>query len=697
MTTQALKLSHLNKLGLGTPLMVILLLIMMILPLPPILLDFLFTFNMAFALTVILTCVYVSRPLDFATFPTVLLIATLLRLALNIASTRVVLLHGHTGTDAAGKVVQAFGEVVIGGNYAVGLVVFSILVIINFVVVTKGAGRISEVSARFTLDAMPGKQMAIDADLNSGLINQEEAKRRRSEISEESDFYGSMDGASKFVRGDAIAGILILLINIIGGLIIGIFEHQLSMNEALQVYILLTIGDGLVAQVPSLLLSTATAIVVTRVSKKGGDVGKQVFDQLFDRPKILIIASVIIGILGLIPEMPHMAFLGFSALLGLGAYLVHHKKVDGAIEESEVIEVSDSSKKSSPPQEISWADVKRVDPIQLEIGYRLISMVNENQGGQLMNKIKGVRKSISQDLGFLVPPVHISDDLDLSPTSYRISLMGVVMGESEVMPEWTLAISSGEVFEDIEGVKTKDPTFNLDAVWIKNEVKEKAQSVGYTVVDSDTVIATHLSELIKNNAPQLLGYSEVEQLLNRLQADMPKLIENLVPDVLSISIILQVLQGLLEEQVPLRDFKTIVETLAMMAHKTQDPEALLARVRVALGRLIVQTIYGTEAVLSVMTLEPQLEQILQQSVKAGREESIGIEPGLSELLQDSLLKKSQQQESQGSPAVLLVSGDIRRLLAKFCRYSVPNLRILAFQEIPDQKQIKIVSSIGHCQ
>jgi len=588
--------------GIGIPLFVLAMLGMLILPLSPFLLDIFFTFNIALSLIVLLAGTYTARPLDFSVFPTVLLLTTLLRLALNIASTRVVLLHGHTGTDAVGKVVQSFGEVVVGGSYAVGFIVFLILVIINFVVVTKGAGRVSEVSARFTLDSLPGKQMAIDADLNAGLITQEEARARRKEIASETDFYGAMDGASKFVRGDAIAGILILFINIIGGIIIGVIQHDLDLGEAFRVYGLLTIGDGLVAQIPSLLLSVAAAIMVTRVSSSH-DVSEQVKKQVFYQYKPLAIASGVLAVLGFVPGMPHTVFLGSSALLALGAYYLYSQDVPVKARKIKEKEESKSTQISNVAKEITWDDLISLDEISLEIGYKLISLVEEKTGGDLLNKIKGVRKKLSQELGFLIPSVHVRDDLNLSANSYKISLSGIICSEAEIYPDKDLAIDSGECLGTVEGIAAKDPAFGLQALWIKKTLKEQAQTLGYTVVDASTVIATHLSQIIQDHAHQLLGHQEAQKILDLLSKQSPKLVEDLVPDKLSLSLIVKIFQALLEEHVPLRDSKTIVETLSEYAPKGQDPAVLTETVRIALGKLILQQLNGASGEVPVMTLD----------------------------------------------------------------------------------------------
>ena len=684
-----------GKGNLGVPLLLLIILAMVTLPVPPFLLDTLFTFNIALSIVVLLVCVYSDRPLDFAIFPTIILVATLMRLALNVASTRVVLLYGHEGGDAAGKVIEAFGEVVVGGNYVVGFVVFLILMIINFMVVTKGAGRISEVSARFTLDAMPGKQMAIDADLNAGLIGQDEARARRSDVTEEADFYGSMDGASKFVRGDAIAGILILVINLLGGLAIGMLQHDLDFETAMRFYSLLTIGDGLVAQVPSLLLSTAAAIMVTR-QNVSHDMGGQVLKQMFATPKALAVAASILFIMGIIPGMPHFAFLSLALVAGGGAWWIYRLKTKQL--EQEVAEAEQQAElpaeEDNDKRELDWDDVMPVDMVGLEVGYRLIPMVDKMQGGQLLSRIKGVRKKLSQDLGFLVPSVHIRDNLDLLPGAYRITLMGVVVGESEVYPDRDLAINPGQVFGKLSGVEVKDPAFGLDAIWIEQAQKEQAQSLGYTVVDASTVVATHMNQLLQVHAHELLGHEEVQQLLDMLTKTSPKLVEELVPAKLSFSILLKVLQNLLMEQVPLKDFRTIAESLADAVNRTQDPLALTAAVRVSLSRLIMQSINGSESELPVITVAPQLEQILLNSVQQGQDSGLVLEPGMAERLQASLSEAATQQEMMGHPSVLLVAAPVRPLMSKFVRYGDHQIHVLSYQEIPENKKVTIVATVG---
>ena len=677
--------------GIGVPLGVLAVLAMVVIPLPPLALDVLFTFNIALSLIVVMAVFYVLRPLDFGIFPTVLLLATLLRLALNVASTRVVLLNGHTGSHAAGKVIESFGEFVIGGNYAVGVVVFAILTIINFVVVTKGAGRISEVSARFTLDAMPGKQMAIDADLNAGLITQEEARNRRAEVRAEADFYGSMDGASKFVRGDATAGILILVINMLGGITIGMMAHDMSFGDAARVYTLLSIGDGLVAQIPALLLSTAVAIIVTRMSKSQ-DMSVELGKQLFGQPRALAIAAALLGVMGMIPGMPNVAFLMMAALCGGAAWMLHKR----TIEEPAPVE-AEAPPPPPPPaeaRELTWDDVQPVDMIGLEVGYRLVPLVDKAQGGDLLARIRGVRRKLTQDLGFLIQAVHIRDNLDLPPNTYRINLGGVPVGEGFIYPERELAINPGKVFGKLTGIETRDPAFGMEAVWIEPSARDHAQTLGYTVVDASTVIATHLSHIIQTHAHELLGHEEVQQLLNTLAKSAPKLVEDLTPRLLPLSTVVRTLQGLLAERVPIRNMRTIVETLAEHAPRTQDPAQLQAHVRVALGRQIVQDIAGMSPELPVITLEPDLEQLLTNSLVATNATTPGLEPGLAERMQRRLAEAAQRQEMTGEPAVLLVPPQLRQTLARFMRSVVPNMHVLAWNEIPDNRKVRLVTAVG---
>ncbi|MGF6495798.1 flagellar biosynthesis protein FlhA [Luteibacter sp. 621] len=690
---------QIGRRGVAAPVAMLIMLGMMMLPLPPFMLDLLFTFNIALSLVILLATMYVMRPLELASFPTVVLFATLLRLALNIASTRVVLLHGHNGPGAAGKVIEAFAEFVIGGNFAVGFVVFAILTIINFVVVTKGATRVSEVTARFTLDAMPGKQMAIDADLNAGLLTQEQARERRQEVREEADFYGSMDGASKFVRGDATAGILILVINMLGGFFIGMFQHGLSAGEAARTYTLLTIGDGLVAQVPGLMLSIATAVIVTRVSKSQ-EMGKQVFGQLFGQPKALAVAAAVLGTMGLIPGMPNIPFLLLAGLAGFGAWKLHQRKMipAGAAAGTPGAPGTElAALESAPPAErleLSWEDVAQVDTVGLEVGYRLIPLVDKAQGGELMARIKSVRRKLSQELGFLVPSVHIRDNLDLAPHGYRISLMGVPMGEAEIHTERMLAIDPGRVHGTINGIATRDPAFGLDAVWIEPGLREHAQTLGYTVVDPATVIATHLSHILQNHAHELIGHQDVQQLLDRLAQQTPKLVEDLVPKRLSLGAVVKVLQNLLAERVPIRNFRGIVESLAEHAGQSQDPGVLAAAVRVTLGRQIVQEIAGLGTEVPVITLAPELEQILLQSLQGGGPAGAAVEPGLADRLQKNVADAARRQEAAGEPAVLLVSPQLRPWLSRFVRHVAQNLHVLAYNEVPDNRRVKLVTALG---
>lgn len=675
--------------ALGIPLLIILLLAMIVLPLPPFALDVLFSFNISLSLVVLMVVIYAKRPLDFSVFPTVLLMTTLMRLGLNIASTRVVLLNGHTGSASAGKVIESFGEVVIGGNYAVGFIVFIILIIINFVVITKGAGRVSEVSARFTLDAMPGKQMGIDADLNAGLINQEEAKIRRQQVTTEADFYGSMDGASKFVRGDAIAGIMILVINLLGGIAIGVMQHSLSLAESLKLYGLLTIGDGLVAQIPAILLSTAAAILVTRVTDNQ-DVGDEFKEQLFTSPRVLAVAGSIITFIGIIPGMPHIAFVGLGSILLAGSYFINKS----AINNQQKLEQEQQKEMEAKPEqeELSYQDIRPVDAIGLEIGYRLISLVDAEQSGELMIRIKGIRRKLSQEYGFLIPTVHIRDNLELAPDTYRISINGVEVGDDQVFANKELAINPGQVFGSLDGIDVKDPAFQLDAKWIDSEVKEQAQNLGFTVVDASTVLATHLSECLQKNLFKLLSYEDIENLLNNLSQTSAKLVEDAKE--VSLSTFLKVCQSLLEDRIPIRDFKTICEVLVNFKGKEANLQIIISAVRVALSKFIIQQINGGSEELNVVSLDPNLEQILQQGVKNGGE-SLIIEPGLAEQMKTSLISLAERLETDNKPPVLMVSGFLRHHIARMFRYAIPSLSVIAYEEIPDDKVITVIGTVGN--
>ena len=688
MSTIRQRLSGFELSGLGIPFLVLLIMAMLVVPLPPVLLDILFTFNILVSVVVIMIAIGTRKPLEFSSFPSVLLFATMLRLALNVASTRVILVNGHEGEHAAGAVVAAFGEFVIAGNYLVGLIIFIILMIVNFFVVTKGAGRVSEVNARFTLDAMPGKQMAIDADLNAGSITQEQAKARRDEIAQESDFFGSMDGASKFVSGDAMAGLLILLINVIGGLAIGVAQHDLSFGEAGKLYVLLTIGDGLVAQIPSLFLSLATAIIVTRVTTSES-MTEQAVTQL-SNPSALFISASILAILGVVPGMPHLVFLTLAlATAGLGFMLI--QKEQNVAEEAEI---QAAEAKPDAPKELDWDDVDQVDLIGLEIGYGLIPLVNPETGGQLMPRVKGVRKKLSAELGFLVQPVRIRDALNLDPDVYHVVLNGVVRGKGEIKSGRELAINPGKVYGELEGIPTKEPAFGLDAVWIDPSQRDYARTLGYTVVDPATAIATHLNKVLRESASELLSHDETQQLLDKLAAKSPKLVEDLVPGKMALGVITRTLQLLLAEGVAIRDMRTIVETLSDAAAKTQDPEQLSAMVRPKLGRMIVQELLDTQENLAVMTLAPELEQLLHNVLTNGAPgQSVVIEPGLAESLFSALRDATRTVEDQGNPAVLVVAPSIRPWLSKMVRHRISELIVLSYTEIPDDQSVKVIYTV----
>ena len=664
--------------GAAAPMLVVAILSMMVLPLPPFLLDVFFTINIAVALMVMMVAAYMLRPLDFAAFPSVLLLTTLMRLSLNVASTRVVLLDGHTGPGAAGAVIEAFGHFLIGGNFAVGLIVFSILVVINFVVVTKGAERIAEVSARFALDAMPGKQMAVDADLNAGTIDEKEAKRRRAEVAEEADFFGSMDGASKFVRGDAVAGILILLINIFGGFAIGVLQHGLSASQAADTYILLAVGDALVAQVPGLLISVAAAMVVSRVGKDH-DLGRQIVNQMFISPRVLGISAVILVILGVIPGMPHVVFLSIGAILGYASWVLAHRPP--------APDPNAIAPAPPPDGEASWDDLQPVDQLGLELGYRLIALVDKNRQGDLLNRIKGVRRKFAQEVGFLPPAVHVRDNLELNPSAYRITLRGVVVGEGEAFPGLHLAINPGGITTPLIGTATTDPAFGLPAHWIDERQKETAQMAGFTVVDSETVMATHLSHLMQVQASRLLSRTETQQLVDHVAKLAPKLIEEVVPKMVSIAVFQKVLQLLLEEAVHIRDIRTIVESLAEHATSTTDPVELAKRIRIALSPAIVQQIYGPTRELHVIAIDPALERLLVQAL--GGASGPALDPGVAEMFTRTAAEVALKQEEVGVPPCLLVPDQIRGAIARLVRRVAPRLQVLAHSEIPETHTIRI--------
>ena len=672
----------------AAPLLIIMMLAMMVLPLPPMILDMFFSFNIALAIIVLLTSLYTTKPLDFLAFPTVLLLSTMLRLSLNVASTRVVLTEGHTGPDAAGKVIEAFGHFLIGGNYTVGIVVFIILTIVNFVVVTKGAGRIAEVGARFTLDAMPGKQMAIDADLNAGLIAEAEARQRRAEVSQEAEFYGAMDGASKYVRGDAVAGILVTVINIVGGLVVGMVQHDLDFGMALRNYTLLAIGDGLVAQIPAMIISTAAGVVVSRVGS-GQDTGTQLVNQLFAKPQVLSMTAAIIGGMGMIPGMPHFAFGILAAALGGGAWLLK-QRADAATSSNDLA----APAASTELDEATWQDIVPVDALGLEVGYRLIPLVDHAQGGELLRRIKGIRRKFAQEVGFLSPPVHIRDNLELKPSAYRITLKGVEIGSGEAHAGQYLAIDPGMVSGPLVGQATTDPAFGLPAVWIEAALRDQAQVLGYTVVDPGTVIATHLNHLITLHAAELLGRTEVQHLLDHIAKDSPRLIDDLVPKLIPVSTLQKVLQNLLAEGVHIRDMLSIIETLAEHAPRQQDPNELTALVRVALGRAIVQQLFPTASDLAVMTLDARLERLLMQALQGSGTDGAGIEPGLADTLLEQAGEATRQQEQMGLTPVLVVSAPLRALLSRFLRRSLPQLKVLSQSELPESRTIRVTSLVG---
>ena len=679
--------SSANARALAAPIFIVLILAMLVLPLPPFALDILFTFNIALSIMVLLVALSTKKALDFAAFPTVLLLSTLLRLGLNVASTRVILLEGHTGPDSAGKVIEAFGHFLVGGNYTVGIIVFLILVVINFIVITKGAGRIAEVSARFTLDAMPGKQMAIDADLNAGLVDENEARRRRAEISQEADFYGSMDGASKFVRGDAIAGILILIINIIGGLLIGLMQHDMSLADAARNYTLLAIGDGLVAQIPALVISIAAGIIVSRVSTDE-DIAGQMLSNVFSKTQALYITAAILGMMGMIPGMPNFVFL---LLAGGLAWLAWKSSKRQAAEAAPDVQTAPVATVES--QEASWEDVAPIDTLGLEVGYRLIPLVDNAADGELVRRIKGIRKKFAREIGFLPPAVHIRDNLEINPNGYRITLKGVEIGSGEVRTGLFLAIDPGSITATLPGVATRDPAFGLPAVWIESALREQAQALGYTVVDPGTVIATHLNHLVTLHAAELLGRLETQALLDHLGKSAPKLVEDLVPKMLSLSTVQKVLQNLLTEGVAIRDMRTIIDTLLEDAARVQDPSELTALVRVALGRSIVQQIFGSVSELPVIALDQGLERLLMQTLQAGHD-SAAMEPGLADTLLERTQTTTQRQEALGHPPVLLTPAVLRPLLARFLRRTVPQLKVLSHAEVPEGKHIKVTSLVG---
>lgn len=669
---------------LAGPILILMILSMMVLPLSPFILDLLFTFNIALSIMVLLVAMFTQRTLDFAAFPTILLFSTLLRLSLNVASTRVILMDGHTGAAAAGRVVEAFGHFLVGGNFAIGIVVFVILVIINFMVITKGAGRIAEVGARFVLDGMPGKQMAIDADLNAGLIGEDEAKKRRSDVTQEADFYGSMDGASKFVRGDAVAGLLIMVINVVGGLLVGVLQHNMAVGHAAETYTLLTIGDGLVAQIPALVISTAAGVIVTRVSTDQ-DVGEQMVTQLFNNPRVMVLTAAVLGLLGMVPGMPNFVFLLFTAaLLALAWRMRGKQSQQPAVAEAPVMQDQQQA------TEATWSDVQLEDPLGMEVGYRLIPMVDFQQNGELLGRIRSIRKKFAQEMGYLPPVVHIRDNLELPPASYRILMKGVEIGSGEAHPGRWLAINPGNAVGTLPGEATQDPAFGLAAVWIESALREQAQIQGFTVVEASTVVATHLNHLISQYASDLFGRQETQQLLDRVSQEMPKLTEDFIPGVVTLTTLHKVLQNLLMERVSIRDMRTIIETLAEHAPTQTDPYELTAVVRVALGRSIAQQWFPGTGEIQVIGLDAALERLLLQALQGGS----GLEPGLADRLLEQSKQALQRQEMLGAPPVLLVNHALRALLARFLRRSLPQMVVLSNLEIGDNRQIRMTSTIG---
>jgi flagellar biosynthesis protein FlhA len=681
-------LSAINSKALAAPALVIIMLSLMILPVPPFALDVFFSFNISISVIVLLTALYTISPLDFMAFPAVLLLTTILRLSLNVASTRIVLTEGHNGPDAAGKVIEAFGHFLIGGNYLVGVVVFVILTIINFMVITKGAGRIAEVGARFALDAMPGKQMAIDADLNAGLIGESDARERRKAVSQEAEFYGAMDGASKYVRGDAVAGIIIVIVNMVGGLVVGMVQHDLPFSEAIETYTMLAIGDGLVAQLPSLIISVAAGAVVSRVVSDQ-DIGTQLVTQLFMKAQVLYITAGIVGGLGMIPGMPHLAFVFLALLIGGTAY--YFQKHPATSPDAE-IEVAPTL--SPDMEEVTWQDVVPVQTLCLEVGYRLVPLVDKNQNGDLFRRIRGVRRKFTQEMGFLPPGINIVDNLSLAPTGYRITLKGVEIGKGESYPDQVLAINSGMITEDLPGRNVTDPSFGLPAVWINMSLREKAQSSGYTVVDASTVVATHLNQLLTAYAADLLNRHALQALLDHLNTEAPGLVDELIPKLLPLPILQKILQNLLTEDIHIRDMHTILETVAEYAPQTQDANLLTSMVRIALGRSILEQIIPGSQEIPVMALDNRLEQLLLQSLQAGSYDGGGIEPGLAETLVTQTVMKAQMQEDLGYPPILLVPAPLRTMLARFLRRTLPDLKVLSQSELPDSYTIKVTNFVG---
>ena len=672
--------ARLNPRAAMLPAAILLLVLLMVVPVPAPLLDVFFTLNFGIALIVLMAAINTRKPLDFSAFPTVLLFATLLRLALNVASTRVVLVNGHQGTGAAGHIIEAFGSFLIGGDFVVGLFVFAILTIINLVVITKGAGRVSEVSARFTLDAMPGKQMAIDADLNAGLLTADEARARRAEVATEADFYGSMDGASKFVKGDAVAGLLILAVNIIGGLILGVAEHDLGFGEAAQLYVLLAIGDGLVAQIPALLLSIAAAMIVTRVASSL-DLAGQIASQ-FANPASWAPVGAILGLLGLLPGMPHLLILPAAAGAGYTAWRLARPAP------------APPAAPATSPETIEWSEVADTAAIGIELGFGLVPLVDEAKGAPLMARLTGIRRQLSRELGFVVPLVRVRDSLSLAPFAYRILVDGVVLGEDQAWPEDLLALETGPVDPPVEGREVREPSFGMPARWIDPALRDLAVAAGYTVVDASTVIGTHLNTLLTRHAASLLGQDEVQALLDALARTHPQLVAGLVPKLLSLQAVTAVLQRLLEEEVPVRDIRLVVGALAAAAPRTTDPAELTELVRPALGGLIVQQLCGVNEPLSAVALDGALEELLAAAVRASPGSPYPFEPVLAGRVVAALREAAAPLAARGTAFALVTAPAIRRPLFGLVGRQLPAMPVLSFLEIPDGKTIDIVATVG---
>ncbi|TYP00193.1 flagellar biosynthesis protein FlhA [Geothermobacter ehrlichii] len=670
--------------GLG----LVLVLMVMIIPLPPLLLDLFLTLNITISLVILIITLYTTRTLDFSSFPSLLLATTLFRLSLNVASTRLILLHGQEGVSAAGTVIRAFGQFVVGGNYVVGIVIFCILVVINFMVITKGAGRVAEVAARFTLDAMPGKQMAIDADLNAGLINEETARNRRQEIAEEADFYGAMDGASKFVRGDAIAGIIITLVNIGAGFVIGVLQNGMPAMEAARTYTILTVGDGLVGQIPALIISTAAGILVTRAAG-GSDFGTTLKGQMTMHPRALWLVSGILLVFAIIPGLPTIPFVVLSALIGLSAWQIQKAQTAREAKEAEAVDVAEEE-----PAEIDFDELLHVDLLELEVGYGLIPLVDANQEGDLLPRIQAIRKQFAMDMGFIIPPIHIKDNLQLAPNQYSILLKGVKVGVGEVFPGQYLAMDPGTATEQITGIETTEPAFGLPAIWITEDKKDRAQIAGYTVVDCATVVSTHLSEIIKKHAHELLGRQEVQNLLNSLAKTYPKLVEELVPDILNTGLIMRVMQNLLREQVSIRDIRTILETMADYVGVSQDPTYLTEQVRAALGRLISGRYAEDGQNLNLITLDREIEETIHNSIQNSTEGSyLALDPNIAHRIIDRL-SQTIGNMSGGTPPVLLTAPTIRPHVKRLTERYLPHLVVLSHNEIAPDMMVRSLGTVS---